>query len=414
MFKKLKVVKSFIATKHFADKEQLKEHQQKMLKKLFSDLESGFYPKGEKLEDFPIINKKIFMANFDKINTIGVTQEEALEVALKAETSRDFSSTLKGVTIGLSSGTSGSRGLFLVSEDESARWAGYILKRMLPRPLLQKHKIAFFLRANSNLYESMSGALISFTFYDLLTPIEEHIKALNTAQPTLLIAPAKVLKLLAQSETLEISPKKIISVAEVLEDSDREIIEKRFSQMVHQVYQCTEGFLAHTCSHGNLHINEDTVYIEKDFIDEKSGRFVPIVTDYERRSQPVVRYRLDDVLILEKEPCPCGSVFTRIKKIEGRCDDILKMSSTSGEEYLLYPDFMRRAIISSKSHVEEYKVVKKGQELHIYLEPLEAKESVEAELKTLYKVHTIKPLKHLYHPYEADALDIKRRRIQEA
>ncbi|MFW2308254.1 adenylate synthase, partial [Aliarcobacter butzleri] len=78
---------------------------------------------------------------------------------------------------------------------------------------------------------------------------------------------------------------------------------------------------------GNLHLNEDIVYIEKDWIDEKSGRFSPIITDFNRKSQPIIRYKLDDILILEKQSCPCGCVFTRIKKIEGRCDDILKMKT---------------------------------------------------------------------------------------
>jgi putative adenylate-forming enzyme len=413
MFKKLKIMKYYFGTKQFFHRQDLKEYQNKKLSKLLRNLKSDFYPKSQNLEDFPIINKKVFMENFDAINTLEISQKEALTVALNAEDSRDFSSKIGDVTVGLSSGTSGSRGVFLVSEEESAKWAGYILRRMLPKPLFQKHKIALFLRANSNLYESVNNSLISFVFYDLLTPLKEHIDMLNKTQPSILVAPAQVLRLLAQSDKLDIKPKKIISVAEVLEEDDRKIIETRFSQPVHQIYQCTEGFLAHTCKDGNLHLNEDIILIEKEWIDKKSFRFVPIVTDLNRTTQPVIRYRLDDILILDEEACPCGSVFTRIKKIEGRCDDILKMRTIKDEEYLLYPDFVRRAIISIDADINEYKVLKTDDTLHVYIDPLNVKSKVEEALSKLYVTHNLKPLIHQFHKYKLEKLNKKRRRVQQ-
>ncbi len=220
MLKKLKIIKQYLKTKDFYDKKELEIHQKKSLLKLFKNLNSNFYPNSLELKNYPIINKKIFMDNFNSINSLQITQEEALNIALDAEKSRDFSSKLKNITVGLSSGTTGNRGIFLVSEDESALWAGYILKRMLPKPLLQKHKIAFFLRSNSNLYESVNSSLISFSFYDLIISLENHIEKLNVTKPTILIAPAQVLKLLALNKDLNINPIKIISVAEVLEEDD--------------------------------------------------------------------------------------------------------------------------------------------------------------------------------------------------
>ena len=413
MFKKLKIIKQYLKTKDFYDKKELENHQKKSLLKLFKNLNSNFYPNSLELKNYPIINKKIFMDGFNSINSLQISQEEALNIALDAEKSRDFSSKLKNITVGLSSGTTGNRGIFLVSEDESALWAGYILKRMLPKPILQKHKIAFFLRSNSNLYESVNSSLISFSFYDLITSLENHIKKLNDTKPTILIAPAQVLKLLALNKDLNINPIKIISVAEVLEEDDKQIIEKRFSLKVHQVYQCTEGFLAHTCKEGNLHLNEDIVYIEKDWIDEKSGRFSPIITDFNRKSQPIIRYKLDDILILEKELCPCGCIFTRIKKIEGRCDDILKMKTVENQDYLLFPDFVRNAIISANTSLEEYLVIKEKDELNIYLKPLIAKDEIDKVFLNLYKIHNLKPLKHNYFEYMSQKLDKKRRRVQE-
>lgn len=413
MFKKLKIVKEFLSVKNFKREDELNSYQQKMLKKRLSTLNSSFYPKSNDLNDFPIINKKIFMENFEAINTVNISKKEAYNVALQAEESRDFSSEINGISIGLSSGTSGNRGIFLVSEDESAKWAGYILRRMLPKPYFQRHKIAFFLRANNNLYESINSLLIKFKFFDLIKPIEEHIENLNKMQPTLLVAPAQVLKLLALNRELKISPKRIISVAEVLEEEDAKIIENRFKQKVFQVYQCTEGFLAHTCSEGNLHLNEDIVYIEKDWIDKDSGRFSPIITDFFRSSQPIIRYKLDDILIYEPKQCPCGSAFTRIKKIEGRCDDILKVKDNQGKDYLIYPDFIRRAIISASDEIKEYSVEHKDDGLHIYLDPIELKDKVDTSLKKLYKKLNIKELNHTFENFKSLPLTQKRRRIKQ-
>ena len=413
MFRKLGIVKEFLSVKDFTCKEALKAYQKEKLAERLATHGSSFYPNSTNLEDFPIINKKIFMENFESINTVGISKDEAFKVALASEESRNFSNKIGDISVGLSSGTSGSRGLFLVSEEESRRWAGYILKRMLPKPLLQRHKIAFFLRANSNLYESVNSLAIKFSFYDLLQPLDEHIQMLNARQPTILIAPAQVLRLLALSDELSINPKKIISVAEVLEEEDEVLISQRFSQKVHQVYQCTEGFLAHTCEEGNLHLNEDRVCIEKEWIDEKSGRFSPIITDFFRSSQPVIRYKLDDILVLEKESCACGSVFTRLKKIEGRCDDILNVKDKNGAPYLLFPDFVRRAIIRASDKIEEYAVEHREDGLHIYLQPLSVKDEVEESLQKLYVEQGLESLEHFYDIYEMGKLTDKRRRVKQ-
>ena len=110
------------------------------------------------------------------------------------------------------------------------------------------------------------------------------------------------------------SPERIVSVAEILEEEDQHNIEQVFGLRLHQVYQCTEGFLAHTCEHHNLHFNEDIVKIEYKKIDEQNNRCFPIITDLRRTTQPVIRYCLNDIVQISKEECSCGSPFVYIKK----------------------------------------------------------------------------------------------------
>lgn len=310
---------------------------------------------------FPVIEKSLMMGNFDELNTAGITKEQAFAEAYEAENSRDFKPTLQGVTVGLSSGTSGSRGIFLVGEDEQAAWTGTVLAKLLPGGLWRRARIAFFLRANSNLYESVEQGRLQFQYFDLLEPLPQLLARMEQYRPDIWIAPSSMLRLLADAKnsgSLNLQPRRIIAVAEVLDPLDREHIERTFRQKVHQAYQCTEGFLGSTCSHGTIHLNEDIVHIEKEVLDKESRRFVPVVTDFSRFVQPIIRYRLNDILTEAAEPCPCGSLFTAIERIEGRCDDILYLPHVSdGQMVTVFPDFITRAVLAASADIEHYRVI---------------------------------------------------------
>ncbi len=343
----------------------------KTLKRLtLSDYYKNIIYPGAQIESFPVINKQIFMLNFDHINTEGVGLDEAFQVAMKAEKIREFTPTLRGITVGLSSGTSGNRGVFLATEKERAFWVAAILDRVIGFSF-KKRRVAFFLRANSNIYESVKSKSISFEFFDLLDDLASHIKRLNIYKPTILVAQPSMLKELAKAREkneLNINPQKIISVAEVLNPEDRMYFAKVFKQTIHQVYQCTEGFLASTCIHGTLHFNEDFLHIEKKFLDDEKNRFHPIITDLIRSSQPIIRYELNDILIEEKD-CPCQSKMLGIKSIEGRSDDVLIFKTLNGNEINIFPDFIRRAIIMSNEKITDFTVIQKGKfQLLLFIE----------------------------------------------
>ncbi|MBD2484085.1 F390 synthetase-related protein [Planktothrix sp. FACHB-1365] len=368
----LTILQHYLQTKYFRQfnsREQLLTWQNQQVQKFFNKVlpKSPFYQQyyqGLEISDwqnFPMIDKAKMMENFDQLNTVEISASEAFEIALKAEQTRDFNSNLGGYTVGLSTGTSGNRGLFLVSSQEQWIWAGTILAKLLPNFILYPEKIAFFLRANSRLYETVKSRRLQFKFFDLLDLITNHIQRLNHYQPTILVAPASLLRLLATSQKqgcLKISPKKIVSVAEVLDPLDADYISSVFNQMIHQVYQCTEGFLGYTCNYGTLHLNEDIVAIQKDYLDDHQSRFMPIITDFRRTTQPIIRYRLNDILVERKTPCQCGSVFMAIEQIEGRQDDIFYLHHKFTNEWVtIFPDFIRRAIVMVSTNIEDYQVM---------------------------------------------------------
>lgn len=326
----------------------------------------------------PTIDKSIMMANFDTLNTVGATLDDAVAIAMKAETTRDFSPNITtadnvDVTVGLSSGTSGHRSLFLASPEDRATWAGTILSKLLPGGLIstRSDRVAFFLRANSTLYESVRSRRLAFHFFDLFDELDEHVYRLNAVQPTVLIAPPSMLRLLAkalQGGQLTIQPERVISVAEVLEPIDERFIRRQFRQTVHQVYQATEGFLGSSCAYGTIHLAEEAVVIQREPVGQIAGetshsrRFTPIITDFRRRTQPIFRYRLNDILVERSVPCLCRSPYVGLEAIEGRADDVFYLARATGGAgdsarfRPVFPDFVRRAMLRSSSDIEEYGV----------------------------------------------------------
>lgn len=356
------------------------------------------------LSELARMDKATMMAHFDELNTVGIRREEALDLAQRAERSRDFHDTLEGMSVGLSSGTSGHRGLFLVSARERDAWAGTVLARTLPPGKLWGQRIALFLRASNTLYESVGSAAIRFRYFDLYADMDRSILDLARFDPTILVAPPSVLRVIAQAAPA-IRPTRVYSVAEVLTDRDATHLARAFGQpVIHQLYQCTEGFLGHTCAHGTLHLNEDVAHIEREYLDEH--RFVPVVTDFSRRAQPIVRYRLNDILVQRSTPCPCGSAFTALERIEGREDDTLLISGTR-----VFADLVTRALIAAPGF-EQFRVRQLGPSLlEVQLDDLGAEPAVRSELARLWQLLELTPPREVYRQYDP-GLDRKLRRVE--
>lgn len=355
----------------FRDRASLERWQEKRVRRHLSAIaaRSRFYDAlarripVERWREWPVMDKSEMLAHFDDIVTVGITLTRTMEAAQRGWEHRDFSEELPGgLTVGLSSGTSGRTGVFLANERERAAWAGSVLGRALPRGLFSRggpQRIAFFLRANSTLYEATRSRRIRFEFFDLLTPWPPHFSRLQALRPTVLVAPPSALRIIAGArESGELSLPTlecIISVAEVLEATERSAIACAFPQTpIHQVYQATEGFIAATCPHGVLHLNEDALIVDKRWLDQETGRFVPILTDLYRRTQPIVRYELNDVLIARQAPCACGSVFQALDSIEGRTDDLCELLRPDGSQGQIFPDYLRLAVTMADPRIDDF------------------------------------------------------------
>ena len=109
-----------------------------------------------------------------------------------------------------------------------------------------------------------------------------------------------------------------------------------------------------------LHLNEEYVHIEPQWLDDEQRRFVPVITDFTRITQPIVRYRLDDILLARATPCPCGRVTRAIDGIEGRCDDMLVLPSDNGKSVSVFADVLTRAFAQALPPDCDYRLVQQG------------------------------------------------------
>lgn len=418
----LRILREFAAVRWFRplrSRRAVSRRQRRLLKRHLRFLRRRSPYFREMLADgtfdaLPLMDKREMMANFDRINTVGANRDEAMELAIANERSREFDADLGANSVGLSSGTSGHRGLFVVSPAEREAWVGTVLARTLPRGDLLGHRIALFLRADNSLYESVGSRAVSFRYFDVYADMTENVARLQEYRPTILVAPPSVLRVIAEAAEageFDVVPKKVYSVAEVLELADADRIRRALGQPVlHQLYQCTEGFLAHTCERGVIHLNEDAVLFEREPLDAE--RFVPIVTDLRRRAQPIVRYRLGDVLRAKSQPCACGSALAAIDRIEGREGDTLLLRGREGGEVRVFADVMARALLFAEGF-DEYRVVQTAaSRLEIALDVVDdrSRRSVVAEVDGLADRLGCERPEVVFVPYERDPT-VKLRRV---
>lgn len=406
--------------RHFSTREALERYQQRQLKRFARQVlaKSPWFSRYQDLPmaDWPLMDKSLMMAHFDQMNTQGLRSQVLLDIALQSENDRDFSRQIGKFSAGLSSGTSGRRGLFVVSPEEQQLWAGGMLAKMLPDGLFAGERVALFLRANNNLYQSVNNRWLSLAYYDLFQPLSSHHSTLEKQAPTIVVAPAQVLRELAlrvQRGELTLAVKKVISVAEVLEHQDRLLLEEVFGE-VGEVYQATEGFLAATCRYGTLHLNEEFLHIEPHWLDER--RFTPIITDFTRQTQPIVRYRLDDVLVVREAICPCGNPARAISHIEGRFDDQLQLTSIHGQQLTIFADLCSRVLAISLPLNADYRLTQQGEQtLHLLADcSQEALEITQQALFAMLEKQGV-DMQKLHWKLESAAVipqfDSKRRRI---
>lgn len=365
--------------RRFFTKIQIEAYQLKELKKLvrYGKEHSPYYAKS--LETFhfdtlheyrslPQIDKNVLMKNFDTINTHGLCLEDAMPFALQKEFNKDYLGYYKDrFVLGLSSGTSGNKGLFITDKALTHKLPYVFLARSgLPLSLLP-YRILFCLRVFSQGFNDINSPLIHLHYAPTMTAPDKLIEDINDRRINILMAPPSLVRvLLPFAKEIKVKLKRIVCYAEVLEREEKQRFEAVFNTQVIEIYQASEGQMASACPHGNLHINEDLVYVElldanNKPVETNQVAHSMVVTNLVNTAQPLIRYAMNDLIVL-KDGCSCGSLFRVIDSIIGRQDDVMHFITKDGKDQVVFPDLMSRWIITYSDTIREFRVTLKDKQ----------------------------------------------------
>lgn len=141
--------------------------------------------------------------------------------------------------------------------------------------------------------------------------------------------------------------------SEVLTRDGRQRVEGAWGQgVVFEQYAATEGAgLAAECrQHRGLHLFEDLGIVE--VVDEANQPVLPgtfgarvLLTVLWSRTQPLIRYELDDSLRLSPDLCPDGRLTRLIDAIQGRAEDTLHLPRAGGATVAIHPNVFHNAFV---------------------------------------------------------------------
>lgn len=315
-----------------------------------------------RLSDLPVIGKAELMGQFHRYNRLQLTAEEGW-AHFAAQTQPD------GFHVGASTGTSGNRGLYVISDAERAAWLGTMLAKTLPRFPFERARVAIILPQNAALYRQPGrGRLLALKFFDLNEGLAGLPDRLEAYRPDTIVAPPKVLRHLAGMER-SYAVKRLFSGAEVMDETDRQVIRSGFGIAPGEIYMATEGLFGVTCRQGRLHLAEDVMHFEFEPGPEGSGLVNPVIADFSRKTQIMARYRMNDLLRLSDRTCPCGSPLQCVEEIVGRADDLLTFSSEKRGSVIVTPDVIRNAILDASRAIQDFRAEQTGENRLLVLLP---------------------------------------------
>jgi len=120
--------------------------------------------------------------------------------------------------------------------------------------------------------------------------------------------------------------------AEPWTEEMRREIEDKMGLKAYDIYGLTEVIgpgVAYECEEqSGMHINED--HFIPEIIDPDTGEVLPVgatgelvFTCITKEAFPILRYRTRDIACLDAAPCSCGRTLIKMKKPQGRTDDML-------------------------------------------------------------------------------------------
>ncbi len=347
----------------------IEAHQAEALRRLrdYAYAQSPFYQDFHRgltdrpLNELPIVTKAMMMEHFDEFVTDrAIHLDDVRSYATKDKAGERF---LHRYWVTATSGSSGHPGFFLFNEDEWAfimasfargqEWSGVKVS------LTQRTRMATVASVSPwHMSSQVAATAQSWWRPSLRLPasqsLTETVPQLNDFQPDVLIAYASIAGILAEEQLaggLHIQPHEIYTSSEALTKQTRQRVREAWGDEPFNQYGATEtADLAaeyQTCRH--MHLFEDLLIAE---VVDEHNRPVPrgeygakvLVTTLFSRTQPLIRYELDDSVRMSAAPDNCGLPFAVLESVQGRAEDELHLPAVAGGELRVQPLVFNRVM----------------------------------------------------------------------
>jgi phenylacetate-CoA ligase len=368
---------------------ELKSNQQQRLEAIVQHArtKSAFYRRLYRdvdeiaLDRLPVVDKATVMDHFDELVCDPRLTLPALEAHLDGLQRDDL--YLGEYRVLATGGTTGRKGVFAYDRLEWRelvagfyRMSDFVgLRPRLPRRVrVAAVGAARPAHMTYRLSASADTGLFKILRLSATSPIADIVAALNTHRPEFLYAYSSVVSLLTLEQLegrLDIAPRIVVTSGETPTRDLAAAVRSAWGGAWFELYGTTEtGILGvHCAEHAGLHLFEDQFIVE--VVDENHRPVQPgqtadhlLLTSLINRTQPLIRYVISDLVTIRPEPCSCGRPYRLVAGIEGRSDDILRLSGSGGAEIVVHP-LVLRSPMAAVPGLREYRILHDERGLHV-------------------------------------------------
>ena len=348
---------------------QLAEHQAASLRHLraFAYEHSRFYQRfhagvfDRPLQELPILTKAMLMEGFEELATDRTVRLAGVrDFATGTEAGELY---LDRYRVAATSGSSGHPGFFLFSANEwvdimasfarAQEWSGarvdlWHRQRMATVASISPWHISAQVAATAKSWWRPSLRLPASQ------PLSQTVPQLEAWDPQMLIAYASMIGILAEEQIagrLNIHPRLTYASSEILTSHIRERAKEAWGNEPYNQYAATEtaSIAAEHRDCRRMHVFEDLVIAE--VVDERGIPVPPgeygakvLVTTLFSRTQPLIRYELDDSIRMSVEPHSCSLPFATLEDVRGRVEDTLQLPAVKGGAIAVRPLVFNRVM----------------------------------------------------------------------
>ena len=348
---------------------QLEAHQAESLRRLreYAYARSPFYQKFHRgladrpLNELPVLTKAMMMEHFDELVTDRSLRLEGIRAyAAQGEAGQRYRNRY---WVNATSGSSGHPGFFLFDDAEwvyilasfarGQEWSGVRIN------LTHRQRMATVASISPWHMSSQVAATARSWWRPSLRlpasqPLPQTVQQLNDWQPEVLIAYASMTGILAEEQLagrLHIHPRWVYTSSEVLTQQTRQRAQEAWGDEPFNQYGATEtaDIAAEYGACRRMHLFEDLVIAE---VVDEHYRPVPageygakvLVTTLFSRTQPLIRYELNDSVRVSTEVHSCGLPFAVLESVQGRVEDTLHLPAVTGGKVAVQPLVFNRVM----------------------------------------------------------------------